>query len=148
MELNVTRLLWSWFNTFSSSNWLVLWVFAMLLLSWVHRYYSHSSNWAAVFSHSRMEEQHWCWRVSMAMRKWWKSSSRKGLLLTCRQRYYSTGHFISCFLLESGAILWNASSVCRIHNVLVVTDVWQCAKMPLLISYSQLSDLLHIFLQL
>jgi len=43
-ELNVTRLLWSWFNTFPSSNWLVLWVFAMLLLSWVHRY-SHSSNW-------------------------------------------------------------------------------------------------------
>ena len=145
MELNVTRLLWSWFNTFSSSNWLVLWVFAMLLLSWVHRY---SSNWAAVFSHSRMESQHWWVRVSRAMRKWWKSSSKKGLLLTCRQRYYLTGHFITCFLLEGGAIFWNASSVCGIHNALVVTDVWQWAKMPLLTSYSQLLDLLRIYLQL
>ena len=129
---NVTRLIWSWFNTFFSSNWMGLWVFTSALAVMSSQIFFPFIR--LIFFHSRMETQHWCGRVSRAMRKWWESSSRKGLLLTCRIRYYSTGHFISCFLLESGAILWNESSACRIHNVLVVMDVWQWAKMPLLLS--------------
>jgi len=44
-----------------------------------------------LFSHSRMAGQHWCFPVSMAMKKWWRLYWMEGPQFIYKQRYYSTG---------------------------------------------------------
>jgi len=54
-----------------------------------------------LFSQSRMVVQLWLGQVSMAMWKLLKYLWMLEPLWTCRERYYSTECFISCFVLES-----------------------------------------------